>query len=52
MSRRVVNDLCRLQENNPFIRGLVTWVGYSQTGVLYDRETTLQAADEVLHWHG
>jgi dolichol-phosphate mannosyltransferase len=37
MSRRVVNDLCRLQEHNPFIRGLVTWVGYNQTAVLYDR---------------
>ena len=37
MSRRVVNDLCRLQENSPFIRGLVTWVGYNQTAVLYDR---------------
>jgi polyisoprenyl-phosphate glycosyltransferase len=37
MSRRVVNDLRRLQENNPFIRGLVTWVGYNQTAVLYDR---------------
>jgi dolichol-phosphate mannosyltransferase len=38
MSRRVVDDLCRLQEHNPFIRGLVTWVGYNQTAVLYDRE--------------
>ena len=38
MSRRVVDDLCRLQEHNPFIRGLVTWVGYNQTAVLYDRQ--------------
>lgn len=38
MSRRVVDDLCRLQEHNPFIRGLVTWVGYNQTAVLYDRD--------------
>ena len=38
LSRRVADDLCRLREYNPFIRGLVTWVGYSQTGVLYDRE--------------
>ena len=38
MSRRVANDLGRLQEQNPFIRGLVTWVGYKQVAVLYDRD--------------
>jgi polyisoprenyl-phosphate glycosyltransferase len=38
MSRRVADDLRRLQEQNPFIRGLVTWVGYSQVAVLYDRD--------------
>ena len=38
MSRRVVDDLCRLQEHNPFIRGLVSWVGYNQVAVLYDRD--------------
>jgi glycosyltransferase involved in cell wall biosynthesis len=38
ISRRVADDLCRLREYNPFMRGLVTWVGYRQTGVPYDRE--------------
>jgi dolichol-phosphate mannosyltransferase len=38
MSRRVVEDLKRLQEQSRFIRGLVTWVGYNQTPVLYDRD--------------
>jgi glycosyltransferase involved in cell wall biosynthesis len=38
MSRRVVNDLSRLQERHRFVRGLVSWVGYNQTAVLYDRE--------------
>jgi dolichol-phosphate mannosyltransferase len=37
MSRRVVNDLMKLQEHSRFVRGLVTWVGYNQTPVLYDR---------------
>ena len=37
MSRRVVNDLRRLQERHRFVRGLVTWVGYNQAEVLYDR---------------
>lgn len=37
MSRRVVEDLKRLQERHRFVRGLVTWVGYNQAPVLYDR---------------
>jgi dolichol-phosphate mannosyltransferase len=37
LSRRVVDDLKRLQEQSRFVRGLVTWVGYNQTPVLYDR---------------
>ena len=37
MSRRVVDDLKRLREHSRFVRGLVTWVGYNQTPVLYDR---------------
>ncbi|MCU1385409.1 MAG: glycosyltransferase [Acidobacteria bacterium] len=38
VSRRVVNDLSRFREHHRFIRGLVTWVGYQQTPVLYDRD--------------
>lgn len=38
MSRRVVEDLKRLQEKSRFVRGLVTWVGYNQAPVLYDRD--------------
>jgi glycosyltransferase involved in cell wall biosynthesis len=37
MSRRVVEDLKRLQEQHRFVRGMVTWLGYNQTPVLYDR---------------
>lgn len=38
MSRRVVEDLKRLGEQSRFVRGLVTWVGYNQTALLYDRD--------------
>jgi polyisoprenyl-phosphate glycosyltransferase len=38
MSRRVVDDLARFPEHHRFIRGLVAWVGYNQTPVLYDRD--------------
>ena len=37
MSRQVVDDLSRLNERHRFVRGLVSWVGYNQTAVLYDR---------------
>lgn len=38
MSRRVAEQLRRLREKDRFVRGLVSWVGFRQTGVLYHRE--------------
>ena len=38
MSRRVVDALKRSPERHRFLRGMVSWVGYNQTGVTYDRE--------------
>jgi dolichol-phosphate mannosyltransferase len=37
MSRRVVTALRGSRERHRFIRGLVSWVGYKQTGIAYDR---------------
>lgn len=37
MSRRVVEALIRLNEKDPFLRGLVRWVGFKQTPVYYLR---------------
>jgi len=37
MSRRVVSALRGSRERHRFIRGLVSWVGYRQTGIEYDR---------------
>jgi dolichol-phosphate mannosyltransferase len=37
MSRRVVIALRSLRESHRFVRGLVSWVGFKQTAVLYDR---------------
>ena len=37
MSRRVVTALRDSRERHRFIRGLVSWVGYRQTGIAYDR---------------
>ncbi len=38
LCKRVVNELLRLNEKDPFLRGLVTWVGFKQVQVLYRRE--------------
>jgi dolichol-phosphate mannosyltransferase len=37
MSRRVVAALRDSRERHRFIRGLVSWVGFKQTGIEYDR---------------
>ena len=37
MSRRVVDQYNQLTERNRYIRGLVTWFGYNQTAVEFDR---------------
>jgi glycosyltransferase involved in cell wall biosynthesis len=39
MDRRVVNAIGRMHERNRFLRGMVPWVGYRQTGVEYERES-------------
>ena len=37
MSRRVVVALRALRETHRFVRGMVAWVGFKQTAVIYDR---------------
>jgi glycosyltransferase involved in cell wall biosynthesis len=38
MSRRAVDALLQCRESHRFVRGLVSWVGYRQEPVMYDRE--------------
>jgi len=38
MSRRVVLTFRALRETSRFVRGMVAWVGFRQTTVLYDRK--------------
>jgi len=35
MDKKVVNSLINLNENNPFFRGLLKWVGFKQKGIPY-----------------
>ena len=37
LSRRVVNHLLNMQETDPFMRGLVYWVGFRQESIFYER---------------
>ena len=38
MDRRAVNALLAMKERHRFVRGMVSWVGFRQTGLLYNRE--------------
>ncbi|HZY98797.1 MAG TPA: glycosyltransferase family 2 protein [Candidatus Baltobacteraceae bacterium] len=38
MSRRVVEALRKSPERHRFLRGMVSWVGFNQTGIEYDRD--------------
>ncbi|MCP5099351.1 MAG: glycosyltransferase family 2 protein [Chloroflexi bacterium] len=37
MDRRVVNAISKMRERNRFLRGMVPWVGFKQTGVHFKR---------------
>ena len=38
MDRRVVNALLAMPERDRFVRGMVSWLGFSQVAVSYRRE--------------
>jgi polyisoprenyl-phosphate glycosyltransferase len=38
MSRRATDQLRNLRETDRFVRGLVSWIGFRQTGIEYERE--------------
>lgn len=38
LSRRIVDVLSSLRESNPYLRGLVAWLGYQQSFVDYERD--------------
>lgn len=37
VSRRVLDAFRRMQEQQPYVRGLVAWLGFNQTGIEYTR---------------
>jgi len=50
LSRRALTELARLRETHRFLRGLVPWIGFPQTQVLYDRGDRV-AGETHYPWH-
>lgn len=42
MTRRVLDQLNAMPESHRFVRGMVSWIGFKQTAMLYDREERFQ----------
>jgi len=42
IGRRVVNELLKLNEKDPYLRGLVSWMGFKQVPVYYKRAPRAQ----------
>ncbi|SFW74441.1 glycosyltransferase family 2 protein [Chitinophaga sancti] len=38
VSRKALDVICSLNEHDPFFRGLVSWIGFSQTHVVYQAD--------------
>jgi len=50
ISRRAVNELLRLNEYEPFMRGLVVWVGFNQAQVFYERDARFAGETKFSLW--
>jgi len=47
LSRVVVDRLLELKEDKPYMRGLVSWVGYKQVQVFYEREARFDGRENT-----
>jgi polyisoprenyl-phosphate glycosyltransferase len=52
MSRRVVDEVLRLNETHGFLRGLVALVGFPQASVVYDRDPRATGASKYNRFWG
>lgn len=41
VSKQVIASYQKISEQQPFVRGLITWLGYNQTGIEYSRHSRL-----------
>jgi len=47
LSRRVVNELTKLTESKPYVRGLISYIGFKQTQLFYDRKARHDGAENT-----
>jgi len=47
LSRRVVDELVAIREKKPFLRGLVSWIGFKQVQVFYHRAERLDGRENT-----
>jgi len=50
MSRRVVDILRSMPERNRYLRGLASWVGFNQAGVMYARDERYRGERKYTLW--
>jgi dolichol-phosphate mannosyltransferase len=47
LSRKVVDHLLSIKEDKPYIRGLVSWIGYKQVQVFYNRDPRFDGVENT-----
>jgi glycosyltransferase involved in cell wall biosynthesis len=47
LSRRAVNEVLKLKEDRPYMRGLVGWIGFKQIQVFYNRDPRFDGAENT-----
>ncbi len=50
ISRRVLEVILQMPERHRFIRGMVSWVGFRQTAILYDRDSRFAGETKYPFW--
>lgn len=50
ISRRALNEILKLEEFDPFLRGLVAWVGFRQAQVFYERNARFAGTTKFSLW--
>ncbi|NCC51193.1 MAG: glycosyltransferase [Spartobacteria bacterium] len=50
VSRRAANELLRMDEFDPFMRGLVVWIGFKQERIFYEREARFAGKTKFSLW--
>jgi len=50
INKRVIESLKQIRERHRFMKGIFTWVGFRQKGILYDREPRLCGTTKFNYW--